>query len=275
MSSKEANPAWRYCGSQIKLWRADAGVARETLAEEAGYGIEYVKSMENGRRRPTTHLLQVADQLCKANGKIAAAQEYLKPEPHPQRSQEFMALERDAIAVSSYEPLLVPGLLQAPEYARALIGASSPPLDDETVEQRVAGRLKRQEALAARPGVMFSFVVFEAALRTEVGGRRVMARQLEHLQKLGELRNVLIQVLPFGRAYGVALRGAVVLLETAENERYAYVEGPETSTLYADANKVSALTRAHDMIRMHALGPEESVEFIRKVAGEPWATTSV
>ncbi|WP_306317654.1 MULTISPECIES: helix-turn-helix transcriptional regulator [unclassified Streptomyces] len=266
--SAEINLAWRYCGSQIKLWRSEAGVDREILAKEAGYGCEYVKSMENGRRKPTLRLLQIADQLCGAGGKIVAAQEYLKPEAHPQRSQEFMALEKDAIAISSYEPLLIPGLLQAPEYARALIGASSPPLDDEAVEERVTGRLKRQEALTVRTGVMFSFVLFEAALRAQVGGREVMERQLQRLLELGELRNVSIQVLPFGRAYGVALRGAVAVLETVDHEHYAYVEGPETSTLYADANKVSALTRAHDMIRMHALSPEDSADFIRKVARE-------
>ncbi|MER5443521.1 helix-turn-helix transcriptional regulator [Streptomyces sp. NPDC002790] len=265
--SSESN-AWRYCGSQIKMWRAEAGIDREVLAKEAGYGCEYVKSMENGRRKPTLRLLQIADQLCGAGGKIVAAQEYLKPEPHPQRSQEFMALERDAIAISSYEPLLVPGLLQAPEYAKALIGASSPPLDDETVEERVAGRLKRQEALTMRTGVMFSFVVFEAALRTEVGGREVMAAQLQRLLGAGELRNVMVQVLPFGRAYGVALNGAIALLETADHEHYAYMEGQKTSTLYADADRVSELTRTHDMIRMHALSPEDSAEFIRKVAQE-------
>ncbi|MGY0024426.1 Scr1 family TA system antitoxin-like transcriptional regulator [Streptomyces sp. cg35] len=267
--SNDANLAWRYCGSQIKLWRTEAGVAREALAREAGYGCEYVKSMENGRRKPTLRLLQVADQLCGAGGKIVAAQEYLKPEPHPQRSQEYMALEKDAIAVSFYQPLLIPGLLQAREYAKALIGASSPPLDDETVEERVTGRLRRQEALAARTGVMFSFVVFEAALRTAVGGCDVMRQQLQHLLKVGELRNVSIQVLPFGRAYGVALNGAIALLETVDHEHYAYVEGPETSTLYAGADKVSSLTRAHGMIRMHALSPEDSAEFIRKVAEAP------
>ncbi|MFZ3559390.1 helix-turn-helix domain-containing protein [Streptomyces sp. BH055] len=267
--STEANAAWRYCGSQIKMWRTEAGVDREILAKEAGYGCEYVKSMENGRRKPTLRLLQIADQLCGAGGKILAAQEYLKPEPHPQRSQEYMALERDAIAISSYEPLLVPGLLQAPEYAKALIGASSPPLDDETVDERVAGRLKRQEALTARTGVMFSFVMYEAALRTPVGGWEVMARQLQHLLHVGELRNVTVQVLPFGRAYGVALNGAVALLETGDHERYAYVEGQKTSALYADADKVSELTRTHDMIRTHALSPEDSDEFIRKVAQEP------
>ncbi|WP_353944281.1 helix-turn-helix transcriptional regulator [Streptomyces sp. HUAS MG91] len=264
--SAETNLAWRYCGSQIKLWRTEAGVDREILAKEAGYGCEYVKSMENGRRKPTIRLLQIADQMCNAGGKLIAAQEFLKPEPHPQRSQEFMALEKDAIAVSSYEPLLVPGLLQAPEYAKELIGASSPPLDDETVEERVAGRLKRQEALKVRTGVMFSFVMFEAALRSQVGGREVMQQQLQHLLSVGELRNVLIQVLPFGRAYGVALNGPIALLETADHERYAYVEGQETSALYAEADKVSQLTRTHDMIRMHALSPEDSAGFIRKVA---------
>ncbi|MGD6743755.1 helix-turn-helix domain-containing protein [Streptomyces sp. BH106] len=265
--STESN-AWRYCGSQIKLWRTEAGVAREALAEEAGYGLEYVKSMENGRRKPTLRLLQIADQLCGAGGKIVAAQEYLKPEAHPERSQEFLALEKDAIAFSSYEPLLIPGLLQTPDYAHALISASCPPLDDETVEERVAGRLKRQQALTTRTGVMFSFVMFEAALRTLTGGPDVMERQAQHLLNVGELRNVRVQVLPFGRANGVALRGAVVLLETADHEHYAYVEAPETSTLYADPSKVSALSRAHDMIRMHALSPEDSAEFIRKVAQE-------
>ncbi|RFC74803.1 helix-turn-helix transcriptional regulator [Streptomyces sp. AcE210] len=266
--STETNLAWRYCGSQIKLWRTEAGVDRETLAKEAGYGCEYVKSMETGRRKPTLRLLQIADQLCGAGGKIVAAQEYLKPEPHPQRSQEYMALEKDAIALSYYQPLLIPGLLQAPEYARALIGASSPPLDDETVEERVAGRLNLQEALTTRRGVMFTFVMFEAALRSNVGGRDVMQAQLQHLLKVGKLRNVSIQVLPFGRAYGVALNGAIALLETADHEHYAYVEGPETSTLYADPDKVSALTRSHGMIRVHALSPEDSAEFIRKVADE-------
>ncbi|MHB9759285.1 helix-turn-helix domain-containing protein [Streptomyces sp. BYX5S] len=110
----------------IKLWRTEAGVDREVLAKEAGYASEYVKFMENGRRKPTLRLLQVADQLCGAGGKILAAQEYLKPDPHPQRSQEFIAQERDAIAFSSHEPLLVPGLPQAPEYAKVLIGAMWP-----------------------------------------------------------------------------------------------------------------------------------------------------
>ncbi|MET7827957.1 helix-turn-helix transcriptional regulator [Streptomyces sp. NPDC005386] len=264
--SKQPPIAWRYCGSQIKLWRTEAGVGREALAKEAGYDYEYVKSMENGRRRPTLRLLQIADQVCGAGGKLVAAQEYLRPERFPARAQEFVAVEKEAIAVHSYEPLLIPGLLQTGEYARALIGESLPPLDDETVEERVTARLERQESLTRRKSVVFTFVIYEAALRTGVGGPEVMRRQLRHISEVAQLRNVSIQVLLAGRGYGVALNGPVVLLETADHDYYAFAEGQETSALYADPDTVSALTQAHGMIRMHALSIGESAAFIGEVA---------
>ncbi|MFD7228672.1 Scr1 family TA system antitoxin-like transcriptional regulator [Streptomyces sp. NPDC059881] len=259
---------WRYCGNQIKLWRTEAGISREELGKEANYEYETVKSMEQGRRKPSVRLLQVADQLCGAQGKLLAAQEFLKPEPFPERAKEFMAIEAEAIARHAYDALLIPGLLQTEEYARVLISESHPPLDDETVEERVRARLQRQEALTRRTGTVFSFVLNEAGLRTEVGGEETMKRQLDRLPEVGKLRNVSIQVLPRGRCNGLALNGSMVLLETAEHERYAYVEAPKTSALHSDPGTVSALSEAHGMIRMQALGVEESADFIRQVAEE-------
>ncbi|MFE2485044.1 Scr1 family TA system antitoxin-like transcriptional regulator [Streptomyces mirabilis] len=266
--SQQAQQNWRYCGGQVRLWREEAGVGRQALADEAGYDIEYVKSMECGRRRPTLRLLQVADQMCGARGKLVAGREFLKPEPFPARSQEYMALEAEAFVVHHYALGLIPGLLQTEEYARALISESCPPLDDETVEERVRARLARKEALTRRPRTVYGFVIHEAALRTEVGGRGVMQHQLLQLPQVGALRNVSIQVLPFGKCSGLALNGPFVLLETAEHEHSAYVEGPETSVLHADADKVSYLAQVHGMIRMQAFGVEESAAFIRKVAAE-------
>ncbi|MFD3450928.1 Scr1 family TA system antitoxin-like transcriptional regulator [Streptomyces sp. NPDC058691] len=258
--------AWRYCGNQVKLWREQAGVTRERLADEAGYGVETVRSMELGRRRPMPRLLQVADQLCGAGGKLVAAQEYLKPEKFPERTREFMQAEAEAIAVHGYEPLLIPGLLQTEAYARALIGNSCPPLDDETIDERVTARLTRQERLQQKPTVLFGFVIYEAALRTGVGGPEVMRGQLRHLLNVGALRNVAVQVLPVDRAAYPALSGSLVLLETEEHEHYAYVEGQETSALYSEPARVSTLSQRHGIIRMQALGVEESAQFIGRVA---------
>ncbi|WP_367044379.1 helix-turn-helix transcriptional regulator [Streptomyces sp. Je 1-332] len=258
--------AWRYCGSQIKLWRTEAGVSREALAKEVGYDYEYVKSMENGRRRPTILLLQVADQLCRAGGKLVAAQEYLKPEPFPTFSQDFIRYESEAIVLSSYEPLLIPGLLQTEGTALALLKAHWPPLDDETVEERVSARIKRQDVLV-RQTRSFNFVIGEMALRNRVGGRDVHQRQLWHLLKSGQRRNVTLQVLPMAGAHP-GLNGPIVLVETAEHEHLGYEEGQTTGVLYSDPERVSIVSQRHAMILRQALIPSESARFISELAEE-------
>ncbi|MHC0433569.1 helix-turn-helix domain-containing protein [Streptomyces sp. O3] len=268
MTEGNSQPAWRYCGSQIKLWRADAGVSRQSLADEASYDYEYVKSMENGRRRPTLRLLQVADQLCGAGGKLRAAHEHLKPEPFAERAREYVLIEAEAITIQWYEPLLIPGLLQTEAYMRELFDDNCPALDEETVAERVAARLKRQEKLTSRPPTHFSYVIHEAALRSMVGSDEVMKGQLGHLLGVGKRRHLSIQVLPFALAPAAALNGPMVLVETAEHERCAFVDGQETGALYGDGGKLSILTQRYGMIRMQALSVEESARFIRKVAEE-------
>ncbi|MGW0335705.1 helix-turn-helix domain-containing protein [Streptomyces sp. NPDC003011] len=266
--SQQAQQNWRYCGAQIKLWRESAGVARQALADEAGYDYEYVKSMECGRRRPTLRLLQIADQLCGARGKLLAGHEFLKPEPFPQRTQQYVLVEAEAVTVQWYEPLLIPGLLQTEEYARELISNDCPPLDEETVVERVAARLKRQEKLTGKPLAHFTFVMHEAALRAAIGERSAMRRQLQHLLKVGEMRNVALQVLPFPLAPTVALSGALILVETAEHDVYAHVEAQETGALYGERGKISALAQRYGMIRSQALNVDQSAQFIAKLAEE-------
>ncbi|MGW3072620.1 helix-turn-helix domain-containing protein [Kitasatospora sp. NPDC001132] len=260
--------SWKYCGDQLKRWRAKAGVTREQLSKAACYDIESVRSMEAGRRKPSFKLLQVADELCDAKGMLLAATDFLQPEKFPSYSQGYTDAESVAIAIQWFEGLLIPGLLQTEDYARELLSHSCPPLDDETVEARVAARLQRQERLHRSMTVMFSFVVYEAALRSMVGGRACMKRQLHHLLEVAKLRNVSVQVLPVGRGAYQGLGGSLILLESPEHEHFAYIEGQETGVLYADPDKVSILNRRHGMISQQALGAEDSADFIRKVAEE-------
>ncbi|MFF4532520.1 Scr1 family TA system antitoxin-like transcriptional regulator [Streptomyces sp. NPDC001407] len=259
--------AWRLSGNQVKLWRTEANISREELAEEAGYGPETIKSMEQGRRRPTQRLLEIADQMCGANGKLAAVHPYLEPDKFVSRVREYMAIEAEAVAQCWYDVLLIPGLLQTEEYARVLMASHCPPVDDSTVEARVAGRMERQ-ALLMRPTTLFSFVIHEAALRGLVGGPEVMKSQLNRLLEVGELRNVSIQVLPLGQGAGPAIGGSFSLLEVPGHRHYGYQEAQGTSMLYTDPEKVGELAKRHSMIRMCALDAEGSAQFIRKVAEE-------
>ncbi|MEV4431454.1 helix-turn-helix transcriptional regulator [Streptomyces sp. NPDC049585] len=269
MTSETSQPpmAWRLCGNQVKLWRTEAGISREQLAQEAGYGCETVSSMEQGRRRPTQRLLEVADDMCGARGKLRAALAYLEPERFANRSREFMQIEAEAIAVHWYEALLVPGLLQTEGYARALMTGHCPPADLDTVQARVNARLQRQSVLE-KETVLLSFVVHEAALRSLVGGPSVMKEQLSHLLKIGELRHVSVQVLPLGQGVHPGLGGQFVVLETSDHKLYGYEEGQHTGLLHADVDRVSALVKRHAMIRMHALNTNESARLIARVAEE-------
>ncbi|QSY52418.1 MULTISPECIES: helix-turn-helix domain-containing protein [Streptomyces] len=259
--------AWRYCGNQLKLWRTQAGVSREELCKEAGYGYETVKSMEQGRRRPTIRLLEVADEMCGAHGLLLAARDYLQPERFASFSLDFIRYEAEAIALSSYQPLLIPGLLQTEEYARALICAHWPPLDDETINERVAARVERK-ALLEQQARAFSFVIGEAPLRHPIGSTEAHKRQLHHLLEVNDRRNATIQVMPSGGAHA-GLNGPLVLLETHEHEHLAYEEGQTAGVLYADPERISTATQRHAMITRHALTPNESARFISKLAEAP------
>ncbi|MFG2911555.1 helix-turn-helix domain-containing protein [Kitasatospora sp. NPDC048298] len=264
MSTPKQNPvSWKYCGDQVKRWRTLAGVSREQLSQAAHYDIESVRSMEAGRRKPTLQLLQAADELCDAKGMLVGAHPYLTPENRPARSDAYFDVEKEAVAFYSYEALYIPGLMQTEDYARAILSRHMPPVDSATIEERVAFRLKRQERLV-EPEVLFSFTIYEAALHTSISGREAMKEQLHRLLEFEGSRNIRIQILPAEQMLPSGLSGSLTILETINNEQYAYVETHLTNALHSDPQLVGKLSRRHAMIRSQALAPRESARFIRK-----------
>ncbi|MGX1119107.1 transcriptional regulator with XRE-family HTH domain [Streptomyces ambofaciens] len=104
--------AWCYSGNQIKRWRTLANVSREALATAANYAPETISSMERGVRMPSPRLLDIADELCGAQGMLSAAKEYVRRERYSARAVDFIEREREATSLWTYEVALVPGLLQ-------------------------------------------------------------------------------------------------------------------------------------------------------------------
>ncbi|MEU5050646.1 helix-turn-helix transcriptional regulator [Streptomyces sp. NPDC021096] len=258
----------RYFGSQFQLWRHDAGVSREELAEAVQYSVELIKSVEQGRRRVPARVAEIADEMFGARGKLKAGLSYLDNGKFPARSHDFMNLEREAVSFWSYENALIPGLLQTEEYARRLIEDRRPSLDDDVVEARIAARLERQQLLARKPRVDFCFVLYEAVLRAPLGGREAHKQQLQRLLSVAELRNVCLQVLPFAQVFSDALSGPMVLLETKENGRFALAEGQAMSNLSSGADEVRLLTERYGMIRAQALASGDSARFIERMVDE-------
>lgn len=261
----QSPPMWRFSGNQLKRWRTKANVSREELAAASNYSPDTIKAMEQGVRMPTPRVLDVADDLCRADGMLSAAKDYLSREKFPPRAQEFMEREREAISLWTYEVTYIPGLLQTKGYARALIENHVPPLDEETAEERITARIERQAILTGcKPPVAFSFILYEAALRSP----QVDAEQLRRLLEVSRLWNVVVQLLPFERAVAAALMGPMVLLETRDHERFAFTEGPLGSELSADPGVVSRTTERLSMIRAQALSPAESARFLKRMVDQ-------
>ncbi|MEU5115480.1 helix-turn-helix transcriptional regulator [Streptomyces longwoodensis] len=258
----QSPPMWRFSGNQLKRWRTKANVSREELAAASNYSPDTIKALEQGVRMPTPRVLDVADELCGAEGILSAAKDYLSREKFPPGALGFMERERDAVSHWSYESAYVPGLLQTERYARWLIDNHVPTLDEETVERRVAARMERQGILTEhKPLVDLSFVVFEAALRVP----QADTDQLRRLLDASRLRNVVLQVLPLERTTPAALMGPMVLLETRDHERFAFAEGTLSSELSADPEVVRQTTERLSMIRTQALRPDDSARFIERM----------
>ncbi|MEU6774892.1 helix-turn-helix transcriptional regulator [Streptomyces sp. NPDC046759] len=182
----------------------------------------------------------------------------------PPTYRDFISLESQASAMRTLETTVVPGLLQTPEYARAVTRAAVKDLDDERLDTLVEVRLARQDVLRTNPPLRLSAVLDEAVLRREVGGPEVMARQLERLTEAARLPQVRLQVLPFGAGAHVGLTGPFVIFSfPSTSDLDVVVLDQLTSSLYLERKEdLMAYSEAFDTLRMHALSPEETLDYI-------------
>ncbi|MFG3163845.1 helix-turn-helix transcriptional regulator [Streptomyces sp. NPDC048232] len=174
---------WVGYGKLAKLFRTKNGFTQQELADAVGYSCEQVASIEQGRRPAKAAFTEAAERVLGAGGVLAELQEDVDRAKLPKFFQDFASIEAEAVSRFSYDPLLVPGLLQTEEYARALFTAHCPPLPDEMIEQHIEARLSRQRLLSKTPPVDLSFIIGESVLRNALCRQDSMRAQLEHLLK--------------------------------------------------------------------------------------------
>ncbi|MBQ1159056.1 helix-turn-helix domain-containing protein [Streptomyces sp. A73] len=259
---------WVGYGKLLRKFRLAAGYSQEALAPLLGYSAEQVASVEQGRRPAKAPFTEAAERVLNAGGVLATLQDDVDFAKLPAFFRDFVLLEMEAVSRFEYDPLLIPGLLQTEEYARALFEGHVPMLGEEIIEDSVDARLNRQRILTKSPLVDFSFVIGEAALRQELGGPETMREQYRHLLRQGELRNVAVQVMPLGTGFHPGLHGAMVFVETSEHQRYGYFEAQGIGHVVSDSMHVSAFALRYGKLRSQALNVEESAAFIRHLAGE-------
>jgi transcriptional regulator with XRE-family HTH domain len=188
---------------------------------------------------------------------------------HPQFAT-YVGLESAASEIRVYEVNLLPGLLQTEDYARTIIKAGTMNGSQEDVERMVSLRLARQPALTRAEPPMLWTVVDEAALRRRVGGTELMRAQLEHVLELSSLKNVAMQVIPFGAGAHPGMGRPFVILGFPEriDTDVVYLEDLTSAFYLEDVEEVDRYNVFFNHLRATALSFEDSAALVTSVLKE-------
>ncbi|NUK28236.1 helix-turn-helix domain-containing protein [Streptomyces lunaelactis] len=271
-NKETAGPATRLVANVARNMRVQKGWTQEQLGSEIGFTGAAVSAMETCAQPASDQMLVELERvLGGGTGIFEEARTHVRLDKYPAQFKNYALLEQKAVGLSLYATLVVHGLFQTEEYARALIGGGSPPLPEERVEELVEVRMVRRALFEREPVALIELVLEESVLRRVIGSEEVMRGQMRHLAECARRRNVTLQVLPLDCGLSgehAGARGGMNLVETPEHDHLVYLEPQDESLLIKDPGKVSTYAQRYAKIRAQALGPRESLGLIERLAGE-------
>jgi DNA-binding XRE family transcriptional regulator len=266
--------AW--LGEQLRNARIAAGyTSQDALARELGFDRTTINKAETGDRPPSDEVsAKIAEkfpdlanglyvQLCgiarKSNG------------PIPGWFADWLTREREATSIRIWQPIIVPGLLQTADYARALFMGERSNLSDDVLDELTAARLARQ-GIFEKPEPPHLWVVLdEAALHKLIGTPKTMNDQLVHLADMSARSYISVQVVPAATGAHAGLAGAFMIGSLDGEPDLLLIEAVEDQTIKGqDVIRKAAV--AFDLVRGDALPRGASQDLILKVAEEQWNT---
>ncbi|MBB5153803.1 hypothetical protein BJ970_001337 [Saccharopolyspora phatthalungensis] len=176
----------------------------------------------------------------------------------------LLDFERRATKITDVALGLVPGLLQVPDYTRAVIGAGG--LRDKDVESRVALRLGRQTVLTGKDPVSFHALIDESVLHRPVGSYSIMADQLRHIERMALRPHITVQVIPFSLGAHVGLNGSQLIMEFQRQRTMVHLEHRRGGVFLDDPNDASPFVETVARLAEAALSPAESASLVAACA---------
>ena len=211
--SRAGTPAGVF-GAELRFYRTRAGLSQKDLAAKANVSHDVISKIETGERPPAEDFPPRLDAVPELDtrGALTRLWDHLK-KGQKQRLygwfQEWADIEAQATVLRWYEPLVVPGLLQTEEYARAILSAR-PDGNLDDLDEQVAARLARQAILDRTGAPQLWCILDEGVLHRAIGGSKVMRSQLYRLAEVAEHPKTTIQVIRSGGAHAGLLGGFII-----------------------------------------------------------------
>ncbi|MGH3186354.1 MAG: helix-turn-helix domain-containing protein [Streptosporangiaceae bacterium] len=261
-----------FFGAEVRRAREAAGMTLAELGARVPCDASTVSRIESGLLSPAERCAEACDeafpQMGGWFGRFYRAS--LKWDgPYPRWFEDWVDAEGRATVLRYWAPLLVPGILQTAEYARALFRAWRTDDDEDKVEQLVLARMDRQRIFDRLNPPAFWAAIDEGVLRRRIGGAKVMHDQLVHLADMGERASIKIHVIPAEAGAHVGLLGAFAIAGFAgDAPGIVYYESPDEGQTTRDPATVARIGLMFETLRSEALPRGASRDLILKVAGE-------
>ncbi len=222
MIDKSPTVRQRELGKRLRELRSQHALTVEDVAERLLCSATKISRLEAGARRPSlrdigdlcalydvnestsAELMDLARRACEQGWWTQYEDLSLDP---------LIGLEEEAIAITCYSAYYIPALLQTADYAKVIIKAIAPKINQEILQQRVEVRLRRQQLLDGANRPRYRVLLDEAILKRPVGGPELMADQLDKVLEAARHGKVAVQVIPFKSGAHAAADGYFTLLE--------------------------------------------------------------
>lgn len=251
----------------LRVALGQTGYTIESLAERVGVDPKTVgRWLSEGRIPHGRHRASAAEALGRDVSDIW-------PDTSRRRDpvwfRPWQEIEREAVALRSFQSVVLPGLLQTEAYARAVLtGAGALPRTD--IDRHITARLARQGILRREDPPQFTAVIDEGVLRRPVGGRETMREQLRTLIEACSEPHVRIHIVPSSVGAYAGLNGPFVIATCPDHRLAGYLDNQLQGQVVSDIDDLAAIMAAWENVRGEALSYWQSVELIREVA-ETWS----
>jgi transcriptional regulator with XRE-family HTH domain len=266
----------RELGAQLRALRIEKGWTVEQVAERLLISSSKVSRLETGQRgasardiRDLSDLYGLDDEERERLTDLAkAGKQHPWWQPLSLPYSTYVGLEADATSIRDSALGVVPGLLQTPDYARAVLHAFVPPRTPDQVEHLVEGRIARHErVLSAENPPQFRAILEPSVLQRVVGSRAIMRVQLQRLLEASELPNVTVRVVPYeAGALPNAINKFIILsFATLPLPDIVYVEGLTGELFIERKEDTEAYNSAFQALEGLAASPSDTRDIITSI----------
>ncbi|GGS02049.1 transcriptional regulator [Micromonospora fulviviridis] len=261
----ESEPTAELIRAQLRRLRLKAELSQEEFGKLVHFSGSQVSAVELGQRPLDRFFLKRADEVLGTGGLLTSLLKLAERDGQPSWFRPWLEAERQAQQLRTYQPTLVPGLLQTENYARAMIRTDDMISDDE-VERRLAVRLDRQSILFSADHPKYVAVIEESVLRRAGEGfQGLMVEQIAHLIECGGRPHIHIHVVPTEVAVHVGLVGPFALARGNDGGWVGHLENQLGGVVVDNDEDVAILLSRWESVRSEAFSRQQSTELMKEV----------